>query len=216
MSKMRVITIANRKGGSGKSTCISNFIVEAASRGIKTAVIDMDPQKTLTNWWNRRADALECVDMISPPPAQKLQYGLQTLEKAGYECCFIDTPGYEDQNAIFSIKSADVLVVPLRPMGVDLAAGSRTIAFAQKEQKKIVFVLSQVLPKTNFKDLFPIASALSKWGTVAPAVIYSDNDYGVALETGRSIFDFDKNKGAQIGLIYEFIMSTFNVEDYHE
>lgn len=53
---MKVLTIANRKGGAGKSTCAAHFATEAISGGIKTIIIDMDPQKTLEGWWTRRQE----------------------------------------------------------------------------------------------------------------------------------------------------------------
>src|SRR5690242_11590773 len=45
---MRVIALANSKGGSGKSTTIFNLSCELARRGKKILLIDMDPQASLT------------------------------------------------------------------------------------------------------------------------------------------------------------------------
>lgn len=203
---MKVITVANRKGGSGKSTCVSNLVVQASFEETKCAVIDMDPQKTLTNWWLLKETYPENIDMIETPSATKLPDIIGKLKKAEYEFCFIDTPGYEDSNALESIKIADVVVFPCKPLGVDLDAGSRTIAFCKQHKKNIVFVFSQVLHKTNLmKDLLPIISSLSREGCIAPEVIYSENDFAIALGSGKTIFDFDKNKGKCIKNIYNFI-----------
>ena len=38
---MKVLTIANRKGGAGKSTCAAHIAVEAVKNNIKTILIDM-------------------------------------------------------------------------------------------------------------------------------------------------------------------------------
>lgn len=46
--KATVITIANRKGGEGKTTAVSSIAGVTSSRGLKTLLIDMDSQANLT------------------------------------------------------------------------------------------------------------------------------------------------------------------------
>ena len=56
MKKTKILTIANRKGGAGKSTCAAHLSLIAARRGLKTILIDLDPQKTLETWWKKREE----------------------------------------------------------------------------------------------------------------------------------------------------------------
>ena len=44
-----ITVIANLKGGTGKSTVTFNLAVWLCSRGIELTVIDLDPQRTLTD-----------------------------------------------------------------------------------------------------------------------------------------------------------------------
>ena len=46
--KAKIIAIANRKGGDGKTTAVSSLAGVASSRGQKTLLIDMDSQANLT------------------------------------------------------------------------------------------------------------------------------------------------------------------------
>ena len=46
----KVIAFSNQKGGSGKSTLSANVAVLWSNSGYKVAVIDADPQKSLTYW----------------------------------------------------------------------------------------------------------------------------------------------------------------------
>ena len=50
----KVIAFSNQKGGSGKSTLSANIAVLWSNSGYKVAIIDADPQKSLTYWFSER------------------------------------------------------------------------------------------------------------------------------------------------------------------
>src|SRR6478752_7914034 len=49
-----VVTLAGTKGGTGKTTLASSLAVRAAEDSPKVALIDLDPQESLSSWWTRR------------------------------------------------------------------------------------------------------------------------------------------------------------------
>ena len=49
---MKVITVANQKGGVAKTTTTASFGYELSSRGLKILLIDLDPQSDLTYYYN--------------------------------------------------------------------------------------------------------------------------------------------------------------------
>ena len=50
----KVISFANQKGGTGKTTLGINLAVLWSNSGYRVAVIDADKQKSLTNWLEAR------------------------------------------------------------------------------------------------------------------------------------------------------------------
>jgi chromosome partitioning protein len=53
-SRLRVITLANPKGGVGKTTICSALAVRAGEESRRVALLDLDPQESLASWWTRR------------------------------------------------------------------------------------------------------------------------------------------------------------------
>src|SRR5688572_28378179 len=45
---MRILVFTNDKGGVGKTTTVANLAVALANKGLKTLVVDMDPQADVT------------------------------------------------------------------------------------------------------------------------------------------------------------------------
>src|SRR5260221_14607056 len=49
-----IITIAQRKGGAGKTTLAAHLGVTWANKGRVVTLIDTDPQASLTHWYHKR------------------------------------------------------------------------------------------------------------------------------------------------------------------
>ena len=58
---MKTIVMGKQKGGIGATTLVRELAVAAAADGLRVVVIDLDPQHTLSKWWNRRTAGAEGV-----------------------------------------------------------------------------------------------------------------------------------------------------------
>lgn len=197
---MKILTIANRKGGAGKSTCAAHMALEAVNSGLKTILIDMDPQKTLEAWWLKREEENP---YLLETNAVELHESLANLAKNAFDLCIIDTPGDASINAIAGIKVADLIIIPSKPTAPDLAAIGRTISMVEENKKKFVFIISQGIVRG--KATLQAASVLSQFGAVAPAVISNRTSYATSMGQGNSAATFDKLAEEEIKQVWNFI-----------
>ena len=87
---MRTIVVASQKGGVGKTTVAGHLGVAAEMAGAgPVALIDTDPQGSLSSWWNERSSE---TPLFAQVDIHKLSEHLKALAKAGIKLTVIDTP----------------------------------------------------------------------------------------------------------------------------
>lgn len=197
---MKVLTIANRKGGAGKSTCAAHLAVESATAGYKTILIDLDPQKTLENWWDKR-EAEE--PYLTDASSSDLQEKINDLQKKGFDLCIVDTPGDASTTSLGAIQEADLVLVPSKATAPDLSAIGRTIAMLKENRKKFVFLVTQGVPTS--KNPLKAISILSEFGPVAPSAMTNRTSFANAMGMGTSATAVDKNAAHEMAVIWSFM-----------
>lgn len=139
----KVIAVAQQKGGSGKTMLTSMFAV-ALAEDAKVALLDIDPQASLTLWGKLRATA----------PKAKAKVGLVTVSgwrlageleklKAAYDYVLIDTPPVIDSDARRAVRAADLVLIPLNPAPPDLWAAEGTLKLAAEEKRKTALIFNR-------------------------------------------------------------------------
>jgi chromosome partitioning protein len=82
--------LASQKGGTGKTTLSGHLAVEAQNSGVgPVALIDTDPQGSLSHWWNARAAREPLFVKVGP---FELEKALEHLSSSGIKLALIDTP----------------------------------------------------------------------------------------------------------------------------
>ena len=109
---MKIWTITNQKGGAGKTVLATNLAVEGSRAGLKTLLIDLDPQQSATKWWEAR-DAetpllIKCL-------YNQLIDNLNSAEQQGFELVIIDTAGREGLKHTEAIERATFAIIPCQP-----------------------------------------------------------------------------------------------------
>jgi len=106
---MITVAFCTQKGGTGKTTIATALAVAAHRAGQKAALLDLDPQTTAVNWYDRREGDGPDVASIQPGAIRR---SLDAYRGLGMNWVFIDAPGKMDSAATEAAKHADIVVVP--------------------------------------------------------------------------------------------------------
>jgi chromosome partitioning protein len=190
---MKVVVVANQKGGSGKSTTLVHLAAAAEHAGDGPAVIfDVDPQGTTSDWFNQRKKAGIETPRYTQLELASLESKVEALAKAGASYLFIDTsptlprPG-EPNAAMLAI--ADIIIVPLNPTPADLRAVVKVLPFIQDSGKPFYFLLARV--RANLRSNDGTAFALHSLGKLLPTWMHERVIYAEAFGHGRTAFETD-------------------------
>jgi chromosome partitioning protein len=140
----QVVAVAQQKGGSGKTMLAAQLAVALAETGLRVAVLDIDPQGSLTVWGKLRAAAPKASAAITSVATSgwRLTAELEKL-RAAHDMILIDTPPVIDSDARRAIRAADLVLIPLNPSPPDLWAAEGTIKLAAEEKRRIALVFNR-------------------------------------------------------------------------
>ena len=108
----KIICIANRKGGVGKTTLATNLAVALNNKG-KSILIDADEQQSASKWAKQRND-IECIGVHSD-----ILTKLEEIDNK-YDYILIDVAGRDSTIFRESLLVANTLIVPTQPSLLDL------------------------------------------------------------------------------------------------
>ncbi|MBN9669799.1 ParA family partition ATPase [Roseibium aggregatum] len=185
----RILTIAQQKGGSGKTTLAAHLAVALAKRsGEPVAILDVDPQGSLGTWYEAREESLgednTGLEFRTASGWGARREARSLAKSHGY--VLVDTPPKTDSDAKPAIDAADFVIVPIQPTPVDLWATSQTIDLAAREDTPAMLVLNRVPPRASLT------------GEMADAILASGFDALASRLGNRTVFAAAMGKGVAV------------------
>lgn len=188
---MKTIVVASRKGGAGKTTVASLLAVEAARAGAgPVAVIDLDPMRGLTQWWESREAETPIMVTADGGPAASLE----AARRAGAALALMDTPPATAPVVAEAMALADLVVVPVQPSPHDIRAVGATVEAARRTKRPVVFIINRTKPRVRLTG--EAAIALSQHGTVSPVMVADRTIYAAAAIDGRTAAELEPSGAA--------------------
>lgn len=144
-----VITVAQQKGGAGKTTLAAHLAVAWAAEGKKVAIVDIDPQASLSAWAAQRG-ARNGLD-VSRVTGWRTQAEVERKSR-DHDIVIIDSPPHAETEAKIAVRAATLVIVPVQPSPMDVWATKPTLDLARSEKVPALLVLNRVPPRAKLTE----------------------------------------------------------------
>ena len=186
-----VLTIAQQKGGSGKTTLAVNLAVQFRLMDLRVALIDTDPQGSLGRWFMARRDA-GLTDMdFTTASAWGVGYEVEKLKKTN-DIVIIDTPPKIDSDLRPSLREASLILVPVSSSMLDLWATDGVLDMAARVGKAAVIVLNRCSSGTRLAQEIAVAAA-DLHPDIAAATLGQRTAFAATLGHGQGVAETGKS-----------------------
>ena len=186
---MKVISVLNQKGGSGKTTIATHLVRAIQLKGFSVLLVDSDPQGSSRDW--------AAVNPENPVPVVGIDR--PTIERdlkriADKDYVIIDGAPQAADLAISAIKASDIIIIPVQPSPYDIWATSDLVDLVKQRiemtdnKLKSAFVVSRAIKNTKIGS--EVSEVLIEYGLpVLNAKIVQRIAYPNSAAIGKTVFE---------------------------
>lgn len=192
---MKVITIAQQKGGAGKTTVAAHLAVALSQKGRRVAIIDIDPQGSLTHWHSIREERFGegyTGLTFAAVSGWRVASEVSRLKKM-HDYIVIDSPPHTETEARTAIRAADLLIIPVQPSPTDLWASKATVELARTENVPVRVLMNRV--SANSRLAATISAELTD---LAKTMLGNRVAFAASLLEGRCATEADPSSPAAL------------------
>jgi chromosome partitioning protein len=194
-----IVTVAQRKGGVGKTTIAVCVAAELSRRGHDVALVDSDPQRSACQWAEPNNLEFPVYEIaLEEDPVASWAREVRAI-KSGL--IVVDTPPNEREMGA-SIAMADVILVPCTASGLDIEATARTIAIIEavrkrrRESMKVILVPNRLDRRTL--EGRQLIDELQDFGEMVSPPLASRSAFVRSFAAGQSVASFAPGEAADL------------------
>lgn len=205
-----VVTFAQQKGGSGKTTILAHLADAAHEAGRSVAVADLDPQGSLGQW-----ATMGGVDGLTVLETSSYRVGGDIRDaKRDHDLVLVDCPGAAAAVLDAALRESDLVVLPCQPTQLDVWALDPILKMCASEKVAPRVLLNRIAPRGTAAD--EIASGLTDRDIpVFEARIGNRAGFAKAIGAGRTVLSFSGQAKAQdeIRAVYQELRGVLDGAD---
>lgn len=155
MDCMYVITFANPKGGSGKTTSAMLLAEQIALSGGRVAILDLDPNANILAWSAARKNEGRDVPfkVYARPQAEETVEMIDSLSDS-VDYLIVDLEGSKDQIVTFALSRTDLCVIPMDGSPMEARQAASTVRLVQTTSNMIRTPIGYILLFTRTNAAF--------------------------------------------------------------
>lgn len=129
---MPVITVANPKGGAGKSTATLVLATSLAEQGASVIILDCDPNRAIKGW---RAGASKNRVVVDGDLNESTITSKLDEYRKKFQFVFVDLEGTASRLMSRALARAQLVVIPIQASPTDAEQGARAIKLIHEEEQ---------------------------------------------------------------------------------
>lgn len=135
---MPAISVANPKGGAGKTTLTFVLACELARSGASVTVIDADPNAIIAGWGRKRADqGRETPFEIIAGPKESELVRLVDQYTASHDFVLIDLEGTASRMTSRALARSHLVLIPFNLSPIDAELAANAVGLIQEEAEAL-------------------------------------------------------------------------------
>ena len=206
---MLIVSLIAEKGGVGKTTIALSLAVAAAQAGLKSIVLDVDPQTTATSWRDRREAESPDVRSIQ---AARIGAEIDRAKSQNIDLVVIDTPPRSGDEGRRAALASDLVILPVEPQMFSLETVSKQSQLLKAANDPQSFYVINKAPVQGMEALNATAIIEQQGFTVCPTYLHLRSAHRKATNLGQTPTEFDPSSKAAMEVLqfYKFTMQTLN------
>ena len=197
---MKIISVLNEKGGTGKSTVATNLATALHRQGQRVVLLDCDPQGTARDWRDASPVGADLPPVLGVDRPQMLASSLNGINA---EIAIIDSPAKAESMSAAIVRVSHVALLVIQPSGADLWASGAAVKLIEAKRDmggeiNAAFLVNRTSGATKLSKLVKSG----EWNTYEgidklDASIGNRAVFATAMTDGLSVLDYADAKAKE-------------------
>lgn len=197
---MKIISVLNEKGGTGKSTVATNLATALHRQGLRVVLLDCDPQGTARDWRDASPEGADLPPVLGVDRPQMLASSLNGINA---EIAIIDSPAKAESMSAAIVRVSHVALLVIQPSGADLWASGAAVKLIEAKRSmggeiNAAFLVNRTSGATKLSKLVKSG----EWNTYEgidklDASIGNRAVFATAMTDGLSVLDYADAKAKE-------------------